>query len=228
MRIKKISLTKFLSLIAVFAVTAIAAFLLNAPQTKAASPEGLECHWVDSGHIICTFGSGAIGDALNDREGETDCGGIDLTYECKDLEYNASESASFGHVVFGSGDDRLYFTTDEANAGYFWQNGESTPAAAAATNVGVSKVSNAKTAAEGNKCSILKTGNCDGFDQSGLDTTAFNASVAELADLEEAAKTCESKAPLGFIFCPIFTAITEGIGALIGGAGVVQGQRQGF
>ncbi len=228
MRINLSKLTKVFVLGLFFTFSLTGMLKLNTPVAKAASPEGLECHWVNSGHIICTFGSNAGEDLVNDRENETSCSGPNLTYTCKDLEFNASESASSGRVVFGSGDDRLYFTTGEPNAGYFWQNGEPTPTATTTTNVRVSKVSNAKTAAEGDKCSILNTGNCDGFDEAGLDTTAFNESVNEVAELEASLDTCQDKAPLGFIFCPILEAITNGIGALIGGAGVVQGQRQGL
>jgi len=230
MRINKSNLIKLFSLTAVFVVAVIATFLLNSPHAQAGVPGDLECHWVDSEKIICTYNSNLGVDAASSRENETDCSGTN-PYTCVDFHFQAAESAAFGQPVFKGGDDNIrwiYFTTGEANAIYYVDTGDPAPAQNAPTNARVSNVSKSQTAAEGNKCSILNPGTCDGYDEAGLDTAAFNEKAAELAELEELSKTCESKAPLGFIFCPVLEAITEGIGALIGGANVVQGQRQGL
>lgn len=92
----------------------------------------------------------------------------------------------------------------------------------------IAGIENASTS-PGDACGYTNPGTCipknrAQFNGNGLDTAKFTANVEAIQALAALKNACEQEAPLGFIFCPIFNAITDGISKLIGGQGVSGGR----
>lgn len=232
---KKISLNYKLLL---FILMAVALFFgasgkAKADQVDTTPPGGVECHWVDSAHIVCTWDGNLTSSGREDRTlCQTYTGDA---YTCHDFYFNALRSKNAGYVVFDDNNEckDLYFTTSAAN-GALWQEyrnndrdkclaDQQIPKKDSPTNIRVDKVVNSGIAAADGKCSILYTGSCDGLGGTetlagpGIDTAAFQKKAIELAAIEDTKKTCSDKAPLGFILCPALDGVNDAIAGLIGG-----------
>jgi hypothetical protein len=249
----------------VFLLAVLLGFLFfNNKTTQAAElansisnpPADVECHWVDSAHIVCTYKAGLFIDtaSLGERRNETDCGGglkLPNGYTCIDFWFAALDSKRAGYVIFkgeekdkATSDRHLSFTTNDPSAAAWYNRDESQniqldwapPPEGTPTNVTIDKVSlAAKSAGEG-YCSIFVTYNCSkgpgntspNNTSSGVDTSLFRQQVMILAAKEIALSDCNDKAPVGFLFCPLLNGINGAISTLIGGNDIVEGQRKGL
>ncbi len=209
------------------------------PLSVSVPPNSLECHWVDSSHIVCTTG-GLLPDIVTKRTNVTKCEGWDLQDAlfdyCGDLWFDAKVSKNAGYPVFqdpqsGDKDTHLSFTTnDPSRAAWFRRGDEASifdwkaPPKDTPTNVTITKVINAAKAGTEGNCSIFVTSNCTGERNTGdvgagpgLDTKLFRERVMLLIAQEEAFRTCNDEAPLGFILCPALDGVNDAIAGLIGG-----------
>jgi len=160
---------------------------------------------------------------------------------CDDYFFDPAASQAAGYPVFGGGNTNdnhsgyLHYITNNPLVAYqsdSVQGIKNVPAAEDANWTLVGKYQKALEAAESGKCSLLKTTDCnvqngDKYTGPGLDTTPFRNQVKELQALAELEDACDTNAPLPFITCPIYGAITKATSNLIGGQGV-SGERQGL
>lgn len=209
------------------------------PLQVSVPPDSLECHWVDSAHIVCTTG-GLLPDIVTKRTDVTKCEGVklqDVFYDdCWDIWFDAKVSKSAGYPVFrdpkSPKDTHLSFTTNDPSRAAFFRSGTDDPPLWTAprkdtpTNVTITKVINAAKAGSKDKCTIFVTSNCTGERNTGdvgagpgLDTKLFRERVMLLIAQEEAFRTCNDEAPLGFILCPALDGVNDAIAGLIGGVG---------
>ncbi len=204
----------------------------KAEEVDTTPPGGVECHWVNSALIVCTWNGNLTSGGREDMEICAGSGG--LAYTCHDFYFNAGRSKDAGYVVFDAKGEceNLYFTTGAPN-GALWQEYDNNdpgkcladqqiPKKDTPTNIRVDKVANSGIAAADGKCSILYTGSCEGlgnlgaFAGRGIDTAAFQTKAIELAAIEASQKTCNDEAPLGFILCPALDGVNKAIASLIG------------
>jgi hypothetical protein len=245
--------------VVIFLLITLAGLIQFGPQKAQAAdlaksiskpPSDLECHWVNSAHIICTYNSGTGADIITagNRKDETDCGGVFNVYTCIDFWFASLESYRADYVIFkgqedeGARTDRhLSFTTDNPGAAAWFQRSEGNtfdweaPPKGTPTNVVVNKVKNAQKKADDGKCSVLLTSKCDGLGNTssndtskGVSTDLFRQQASLLAAKELSLSDCNDKAPIGFIFCPLLDSINGAIASLIGGGELVEGQRSGL
>ncbi len=218
-----------------FVLMAAALFFAGGDRAKAtAAPPGVECHWVDAAHVVCTWN--AEGDlTAASRADYTDCSG-GRTWTCIDFFFSSTRSKDAGMVVFDGKNTckNLYFTTNQPNAAFYSANDnkdncpeDNPPPDNTATNIRVDKLLNSGIQV-GNACSIRRpgatsNGPCEGAGDTpnsgnwtGLNTTVFLERAKALAAQEEVFNTCNDEAPLGFILCPALDGVNDAIAGLIG------------
>lgn len=162
-----------------------------------------------------------------------------------DYYFDPTASKNTGYPVFCGGkvdvsNSRcLHFVSNNPMFGYATLDGgkvEPVPSGDAGNWIAVANISKALSQS-GDNCGITKTTNCnvddgDGmpggtYNGDGADLTTFVSNTEALIASQELKQQCEREAPLGFILCPIFNGIVDGIGSLIGGTGI-SGEREGL
>lgn len=161
--------------------------------------------------------------------------------DCDDYYYAPEESANAGYPIFYSGGEQtdhakyLHFVTNNPLYGYLSDSSskiDKTPNTNDKNWIPIGDIKNADNVASNNECSLRNPGNCTvhgggNYAKKALDTRSFLTTIRNIQALDSLKKKCESTAPLPFITCPIFEAISSAISSLIGGQGVT-GEREGL
>ena len=208
---------KKLSLLSIFILAIVFGFIF---ANKSHSAKAYGCQWINHTKIYCATDNTFRGDTGED-----------------DYFFDPIASDRADYAIFDGGNDEatrfMHFSLGGVSKAYRSPNSNKiTTDIDEIYSISVEKGWNALLESGNDVCGLLKTTDCqeqdeDWYSGPGYDATAMLANAAEAEDLENLQNACEKQAPLGFILCPIFGAVTDGISSLIGGQGV-SGEREGL
>ena len=243
----QILITVFILLMGVFLFNATKTFAADIPERfKKINPEdasqrlneqatGLECAWQNTSSVKCSIGGGSSVYATYslDLESSKTAGHLVFAVDYGNQSDQATAVRDFGYV---------HFSGNSFNDAFVSTSSTDVTGGAEITNVSEDRVPitlQPERTDRANICSLsnFKAGCINGYIQNGEVATTLNqqdidsvkAVYEDLKEKQDLLNACNSSnAPLPFIFCPILNGITNAIGGLIGGAGQVEGPREGL